>query len=86
MIQTHTINETQGKSCKVLIRTGDHLWRSVFECFEKIRKHSFIGDDWPLFEALCTIIVLIWEAKSMIAKETRKLGLCTLASLCSKDY
>ena len=64
------------------------------ECFQMFsqaimgwEKHFLIGDDWTVFQLLlCTIAVLMYQAKSMIAAETRKPVFYALKSSCSTDY
>ena len=56
-----------------------YLSRSIFKCFlkslwlhKKVPKQSFICDDWPLFSALlCTIKVLLYQAKSKKANDKK---------------
>lgn len=52
-----------------------HMFFQAIMVHKKIFSHSVIGDDSLLFYALsCTIPVLICQAKSMKANETRNLG------------
>ena len=46
---------------------------------EKVWENSFVGDALQLFQALlCTITTLLCQAESVIANETKKLGLWPL--------
>ena len=86
--------EPQGTYYKhTKIKLKQHLWKSILKCFlkllwlhKKVCKNSFTGDDWPLsYVLLCTITVLICQAKSMKANETSnkhlKLALSSILKL-----